>query len=333
MTRHYSLFRRCVWAIPMAIATLASTQVRADEAWPKAKPIRILIGYTAGSATDLMARTISTDMSRILGTPVVVENKPGAGGSVAAAQMLRDPADGYTVVVNSSAHTANPALIPNLPYDTVKDMSAVGPLGASMFVMLTSPDSPYKTVADVVERAKANPGKLNYGSGGIGSGGHLNSAILVATTGIDALHIPSRGTPEAITEAIAGRLDWVFVPAPAAVPMVKTGKLRARSWCSQPVASHAWCSVHGRGRLSERNLLLLGRHVHLVQDAAAHRRPPKRGVGRGGGLRPSPGKIAGDGQRPDADACSPIRPVCRGGSEGYAKARHDRKHQAAKVKV
>lgn len=227
MTRHYSLFRRSIWAIPMAIATLASSHVRAEEAWPKAKAIRILIGYTAGSATDLMARTISTDMSRILGTPVIIENKPGAGGSIAAAQMLRDPADGYTVVVNSSAHTANPALLSNLPYDTVKDMSAVGPLGASMFVMLTSPDSPYKTVADVVERAKANPGKLNYGSGGIGSGGHLNSAILVAATGIDALHIPSRGTPEAITEAMAGRLDWVFVPAPAAVPMVKTGKLRA----------------------------------------------------------------------------------------------------------
>ena len=227
MKRHHLLARRCVWATSAAIALLVAAHARADDSWPKAKPLRILVGFTAGSATDVMARAVSADMARILKTPVIVENKPGAGGSVAAAQMLREPADGYTVVVNSSAHTANPAMIPNLPYDTVKDMSAVGPFGASLFVMLTSPDSPYKTVSDVVERAKANPGKLNYGSGGIGSGGHLNSAVLIASTGIDALHIPSRGTPEAITEAIAGRLDWVFVPAPAAVPMVKTGKLRA----------------------------------------------------------------------------------------------------------
>jgi tripartite-type tricarboxylate transporter receptor subunit TctC len=213
--------------LPLAVAMLGSGTAQAGEAWPKGKPLRMLVGYSAGSATDVMARAISAEMARVLKTTVIVENRPGAGGSIAAGQMLREPADGYTVVINSSAHTANPALLPNLPFDTVRDISAVGPLGASQFVMLTSPQSGLRTVADVIARARSKPGKLNYGSGGIGSGSHLNSAIFVAATGIQVQHIPSRGTPEAMTEAIAGRLDWVFAPAPAAVPMIKAGKLRA----------------------------------------------------------------------------------------------------------
>jgi tripartite-type tricarboxylate transporter receptor subunit TctC len=217
--------KRCFLIISIVSVTTSSSF--ADEPWPKGKPLRIFIGYTAGSATDSIARVISADMARILGTPVIVENRPGAGGSIAAGQMLREPADGYTVVMNSSAHAANPAMIANLPYDTLKDIRAVGPIGASQFVMLTSPDSGIQTVAQAVERAKAEPGKLNYGSGGIGSGGHINGAILAAATGINVQHVPMRGTPESITETVARRLDWAFVPAPAAVPMIKANKLRA----------------------------------------------------------------------------------------------------------
>lgn len=219
--------RRQIALLPVAVAALASMPAIAEEPWPKGKPLRILVGFTAGSATDVMARAISPDMARLLDATVIVENRPGAGGSIAAGQMVREPADGYTVVINSSAHAVNPAFLPNLPYDTLKDISAVGPLGTSLFVMVTSPDSGYKTVGDLIERAKASPGKLNYGSGGIGSGGHLNSAKLVSATGINVVHVPSRGTPEAMTETMAGRLDWVFAPAPAAVPMIKAGKLRA----------------------------------------------------------------------------------------------------------
>ena len=226
MQRAFSaVLKRVALLILVVSATITSSF--AEEPWPKGKPLRIFIGYTAGSATDAIARVISADLGRILGTPVVVENRPGAGGSIAAGQMLREPADGYTVVMNSSAHAANPAMVANLPYDTVRDISAVGPIGASQFVMLTSPDSGLQTVAQAVERAKSEPGKLNYGSGGIGSGGHINGAILAAATGINVLHVPMRGTPEAITETIAKRLDWAFVPAPAAVPIVKANKLRA----------------------------------------------------------------------------------------------------------
>jgi tripartite-type tricarboxylate transporter receptor subunit TctC len=198
------------------------------EAWPKAKPIRMLNGFTAGSATDVIARAVAPELARLTGAAaVIVENRPGQGGAIAAAQLVQSPADGYTLFITSSAHAVNPAFFPNLPYDTLKDIAVVGPVGASMFVMVTSASSRFHTVADVVAYAKAHPGKLNYASGGVGSGSHLNSAKLVAVTGIDVVHIPSRGTPEGLTETLAERVDWMFAPAPAVMSLLRDGKLRA----------------------------------------------------------------------------------------------------------
>ncbi|MBG9390592.1 tripartite tricarboxylate transporter substrate-binding protein [Caenimonas aquaedulcis] len=216
--------RRSLLALLLAPVAGGAT---GESVWPKSKPLRILVGFTAGSATDVMARAIAPDLGRLLGTPVIVDNKPGAGGAIATAQMVQAPADGYTIVLNSSAHAVNPSFNPNLPFDTLRDVSAIGPLGSSLFVMVVAPDRGYRSVADLVAKARAQPGKLNYGSGGIGTGSHLNSAKLVSATGIDVVHVPSKGTPEAMIDTIAGRLDWVFAPAPAAVPLIREGKLQA----------------------------------------------------------------------------------------------------------
>ncbi|MBG9390590.1 tripartite tricarboxylate transporter substrate-binding protein [Caenimonas aquaedulcis] len=196
--------------------------------WPRDKVIRLLCGVSAGGGPDLVARAVAPELARQLNAQgVIVENRPGAGGSIATGQLVTAPADGYTLLAASSAHAVNPAFYPHLPYDTLRDITAIGPLGSSMFVMVTNPDKGYASVADVVARARAQPGKLNYGSGGAGSGSHLNSAKLASATGMDVVHIPFRGAPEAVTELIAGRLDWVFLAAPNALPLVKSGRIQA----------------------------------------------------------------------------------------------------------
>lgn len=204
------------------LATLA----QAPE-WPKAGPVKLVVPFTAGSGTDIMARTLAEKLGPALGAQVIVENKPGAGGTVGAAQVAKSAADGYTFLVHSSGHVVNPAIYPKLPYDTLKDFEGVTALASLPNVLVVSPAKGWKTVADLVARAKANAGGMNYGSAGNGSATHMNAEKFRVAAGLTAQHIPFRGTPEAITETISGRVDWFFAPLVSALPLINDGRLQA----------------------------------------------------------------------------------------------------------
>ena len=204
-------------------ATL-SPQVFSQTASFPSKPIRLISGATAGSASDLIARALAEKFQTEFGVPVVVENKAGAAGAVAVQTILSAPPDGHTIFVYTAAHTVLP-LISKLPYDPLRDFSAVTPLGVVPNVMVVSPTKNYKTVRDVVQAAKANPKALNYASAGTGSATHMSAEKFRIATGIEAVHVPFKGSPEAITETMAGRIDYFFAPLVSALPQIKAGKL------------------------------------------------------------------------------------------------------------
>jgi len=191
------------------------------------KPVRIVVPFTAGSATDILARTIGQKLSELWGQPVVIDNRPGAGGTIGAAIVAKSPGDGYTLLVHSAAHAYNPAIYSNLTYDTVKDFVDVAPLAGQPNVLVVAPSTGMKTVADLINAAKQKPGALNFGSAGNGSGTHINGEKFKLAAGIDVVHIPYKGTPEALTDTMAGRVTYFFAPISAALPQVREGKLVA----------------------------------------------------------------------------------------------------------
>jgi len=215
--------KRLVLGLAAAVVATASF---AQASYPT-KPIKFVVPFTAGSGTDLIARTVGDVMSKSMGQPVVIENKPGAGGTVGAAQVARSEADGYTILIHSSGHALNPAIYPSLPYDTVKDLTGVTPLAALPNVLVVSPQRGWKTVSDMVAAAKAKPGQLNYASAGVGSATHMNAEKFKLQAGFDAVHVPFKGTPEALSDVVGGRNDWFFAPLSSALPLVKDGKLQA----------------------------------------------------------------------------------------------------------
>jgi hypothetical protein len=184
----------------------------------------LISGATAGSASDIIARSIAEKLQNEFGVSVIVENKPGAAGTVAIQTILNSPADGHSIFVYTGAHTVLP-LINKVSYDPVKDFSAVTPLAIVPNVMVVSPNKGYKSVKDVVAAAKDKPGQLNYASAGLGSATHMSAEKFKLATGIDALHVPYKGSPEAITETMTGRIDYFFAPLVSALPMIKAGKL------------------------------------------------------------------------------------------------------------
>jgi tripartite-type tricarboxylate transporter receptor subunit TctC len=209
---------------------LAAFALAAPLAWAQAypdKPIRFIVPFTAGSGTDIVARTVAEPMSRSLGQPIVVENRPGAGGTLGAAQVAKSTPDGYTLLIHSAGHVANASIYPNLPYDTVKDFAGVTPLASLPNVLIVSPAKGWKSVKDLVDKARASPGVLNYGSAGMGSATHMNAEIFRESAKFDAVHVPFKGTPEAMTETATGRIDYFFAPLSSALPLIKDGRLQA----------------------------------------------------------------------------------------------------------
>ncbi len=222
-----------VWMAPFAHAQAP--------AWP-GKPIRFVVPFTPGSGTDIIARAVGESMAKSIGQPIVVENKPGAGGTIAAAQVARSDADGTTLLIHSSAYALNPAIYTNLTYDTLKDLVGITSLASLPNVMIVSPARGWKTVADVVAAAKAKPGQLNYASAGVGSATHLNAEKFRLQAGFDAVHVPFKGTPEAISDVIGGRSDWFFAPLVSALPLIRDGKVLALA-VSTPARAAALPSV------------------------------------------------------------------------------------------
>jgi tripartite-type tricarboxylate transporter receptor subunit TctC len=214
-------FRRLLFA---ALALTASQALA--QGYPN-KPVRLVISFTPGSSTDIIGRAVAAKLQEVWGQPVVVENRVGAGGTVGSAVVAKAAPDGYTLLGNSSAHVANPGIYANMPYDTLKDFTNLALLGGGPNVLIVAPATGWKAFADFVAAAKANPGKLNFSSAGVGSGTHFNLEKLKVVTGIDVVHVPYKGTPEAIADTIAGRVCCYWAPLNAALPHVNGGKAQA----------------------------------------------------------------------------------------------------------
>jgi tripartite-type tricarboxylate transporter receptor subunit TctC len=189
------------------------------------KPIRIIVPFTPGSATDTMARPIADRLSAALGQPVTVENRPGAGGTIGIGALAKSPPDGYTLAVVSTGHVVNPVLYASLPYDTLKDFAGVAPLAGLPSVLVVAPSLGARSVKDLVAMAKAKPGSLNYATAGIGSAAHISAEKFRMAAGIDAVHVPMKGSPESLTETIAGRTQYTWTPLSTAVGQIKEGRL------------------------------------------------------------------------------------------------------------
>lgn len=209
----------------MLIAAFFATQAAGAD-YP-ARPIRIIIPFTAGSASDLLARMIGPKMTESWGQQVVVDNRPGAGGTVAGGIVATATPDGHTLMLTSSAFAGSAALYDKLPYDSHKDFTGVTLVATTALVLIVSPNVGAKTVKDLIALAKQKPGQLNFGSSGIGSGTHYGGELFNLAAGIKAVHVPYRGTPEVITDTISGRMHFAMSPLLAAVPHVKGGRLLA----------------------------------------------------------------------------------------------------------
>jgi tripartite-type tricarboxylate transporter receptor subunit TctC len=216
--------RRQLLTAALALCTLASAHAQSD--WPRGQTVRIVVPFTAGSGTDIVARLMAEKLGPALGTSVIIDNKPGAGGTLGAAQVAKAPADGYTLLIHSAGHLVNPSIYPNLSYDTLKDFAGVTPLASLPNVLVTSPNR-FVDEKDLVAQVKAKPGAFNYGSAGNGSATHMNAEVFRLAAGLQAQHVPFRGTPEAMTEVMGGRIDWFFAPMVSALPLIKDGRLKA----------------------------------------------------------------------------------------------------------
>ena len=196
------------------------------QAWPT-KSMKAIVPIAPGSVIDIVPRAVFEQLTAQLGQAIVVENRPGAGQTLGASVVARSDPDGYTLLVNSSAHAIAPALHPNLTYQPAVDLAAVAPLGVTPFVLVVSPARGFKTARDLVGASKAKPDAFNFSSPGVGSASHLSAERFRLSAGVAAVHVPFKGGAEMITEVIAGRIDFAFVALGAALPQIRGGKLAA----------------------------------------------------------------------------------------------------------
>jgi len=214
-------------AAALLISILVSfSGTSAGQSYPS-KPVRIIVPFSPGGVTDIIARTHAAKLAELWGQNVVVENRPGAGGSLGAAVVARAAPDGYLLLVHSSGYAINAAVNPQLPYDYRKDFVDVAPLGSQPMVLVVSPNSNLKSVADLLALARAKPGELTYGSAGIGSGAHFNGEKFRIAAGVEVLHVPYKGGSDAINDTMAGRLTFTFNTVTLALPFIRDGRLAA----------------------------------------------------------------------------------------------------------
>src|SRR4051812_38153220 len=211
----------------VALVVIAGTTALASaQAWPT-RPIKAYIPFSAGSATDIIPRAVFDRVAAELGQPIIVENRGGAGGTIGVGTVVKADPDGYTILANSSAHTVAPAIIPNLPYDTAKDLSAVIALGQNANILVVSPAKGWRTMQDIVAAAKAKPGTFNYGSAGVGTATHVSAERFRQSAGFEATHVPYKGGPEALADVIGGRVDFYYCPISTALPLIRDGRIVA----------------------------------------------------------------------------------------------------------
>jgi len=216
--------RRLLAAFIGATAALASSHTVA--AYPD-KPIRLVVPFAPGGGTDTIARTLAAGMSTELGKQIIIDNKPGAGTILGTDAVAKSAPDGYNIVIATFAHAVNPSLVPKLPYAQDKAFAPITLIGKGPNVLVVRADSPYKTVKDIVDAARAKPGTLTYASQGNGTSAHLAGEMLTNLAGIQMTHVPYRGAGPAITDLMGGQVDMIFGTAAAVSPFVQSGKLRA----------------------------------------------------------------------------------------------------------
>jgi tripartite-type tricarboxylate transporter receptor subunit TctC len=210
----------------LTFSLLASLGVQA-QTYPQ-KPIRLIVPFPAGGATDIFARTLSQKLAEKLGASVVVDNKPGAGGTLGSDMVAKAQPDGYTLLLaTSSTHSIGPNLNPKMPYDAVRDFTPIGQVGNAPSIMLVPNSSPAKTVQEWIDYARKNPGRLNYASSGNGTIVQLTAELFKAQAGLFVVHIPYKGTALAMPDLISGKVDVLFDSLPTGLPQVRDGRLRA----------------------------------------------------------------------------------------------------------
>lgn len=196
------------------------------QSWPE-RNIQAIVPFAPGAANDIVGRIVFEQVSKQINKPIVIENRPGAGGTIGVTAVAKAPADGHTLLIHSSSFSSALSLYKSLPYDTLNDFTPVIALGKTPTVLVVPPAKGFKTAADLIAAAKAKPGALNFASAGVGSTSHLAAERFRLSAGIEAQHVPFRGPNEAFTELMAGRIDFYFLPLAPALPLVKQGQLIA----------------------------------------------------------------------------------------------------------
>ena len=208
-----------------AAAVLAAPACAQAQTYP-AKPVKILFGFPAASATDIIARQVGQKLSEKWGQPVVIDNRPGAGGNLGSEIAAQQPADGYTIFFGTVANAISTTYYSKLNYDYLKDFTPITLVATTPLVIVANAAVPYRNVNELIAYAKANPGKITFGSGGVGTSNHLAGEMFKAATGTDMLHVPYKGTPAAYADLMSGQISVMFDNIVAATPLIKSGKLK-----------------------------------------------------------------------------------------------------------
>lgn len=211
----------CLPAVLMLVGVTVSAQ-----SYP-IKPIRMLVSAPAGSGADIVARLVGQKMSEAMGQQIVIDNRGGAGGSIATDLTAKSNPDGYTIMMVTAGHTINPSVFIKLPYDPVKDLAAITMLSSTPYLFVAHPSLPAKNVAELIALAKAKPRQLNYAAGGVAVGSHLAGELFKMKAGVDIVNVPYKGAPQATIDVVAGQVHMAFITMPTALPLVRAGKLRA----------------------------------------------------------------------------------------------------------
>jgi tripartite-type tricarboxylate transporter receptor subunit TctC len=221
-----NLFRRRFLHLAAgAAASPAVSRVARTQSYPS-RPVRVVVGFSAGGAQDIVARLIGQWMSERLGQPFIIENRPGAASNVAAEAVVRSPADGYTLLLVGATNAINATLYDKLNFNFVRDIAPVASIGRTPLVMGVNPSVPARTVPELIAYAKANPGKINFGSGGNGTPSHVAGELFKMLTGTNLVHVPYRGTSPALTDLIAGHVQVMINNVSASIESIRAGKLR-----------------------------------------------------------------------------------------------------------
>jgi len=268
-----STHRRRALATAAAALALALAGTAGAQAPYPAKAITFVVPFAAGSATDQLARALGQSVSTDTRQPVVVDNKAGASGMIAAQAVAKAAPDGYTVLITTNTtHAANEHLYKKLPYDPVKDFAPVTGLGKGGQVLVVNASAPYKSVAELLAAAKKNPGKLSFGSGS--SSSRMAGEMLKQLAGVDILHVPYKSNPLAITDLLGGQIDMMITDTSTGVPQIKAGKLRALGYSTQKRGA-----PHRRGRREGLRHGLLVRRLRARRHARARGGAPQRAAG------------------------------------------------------